>query len=348
MERNQEIVTMLKLMPQPAFLVQDGLIRHTNSAASIYLLQENTPIADILANGIEDYTAFSDGSLYLGLRLGHILLGASVTHIGVWDLFTLEHPSAQDQLQALSLAAQQLRAPMTSLMISTDQWMRQGNDNAAATSRSIHQLLRIINNMSDAEQYANPSTDRREYSQVVSVLQEILEKAQMHLAHTNTQLCWELAAAPVYTMLDRDKLERAVLNLLANAFKFASDNDPVWVRMKVIGSRILLSVSSKSTIDDTNIYHNFQRQPSIEDPRRGIGLGMVLVRSFALSHGGCVLTDHPNAQASRVTLTIPICPTPDGQVRSPHIQIDYACQQDRCLLELSEVLPISAYKSENR
>lgn len=348
MERNQEIVTMLKLMPQPAFLVQDGIIRHTNAAAGIYLLQENTPLSTIMEHGTEDYTAFNDGSLYLSLRLGHLRLGASVIHIGSWDLFTLEQPSEQDQLRVLALAAQQLRGPMTSLMLSTDAWMQQDNAQTAAASRSIHQLLRIISNMSDAQQYAQPGSDRREYCDFVSILGEILEKSNAYLQESGIPMQWELPSTPVYTMLDRDKLERAVLNMLANAIKFASGPKTVSVRLKVTGDRLHLSVNGESTITNANVYCNFQRQPSLEDPRHGLGLGMVLIRSFALSHGGCVLTDQPTPNASRITLTLPICKTFDGQVRSPLMQIDYACQQDRCLLELSEVLPIAAYRTENR
>lgn len=341
MEIKPEIITMLNMMPQPAFLVQDGVIRHTNAAAGIYLLQENAPIAPMLSGCAADYEAFTGDSLYLSLQIGGVRLGASVTKLDGCELFIMEQPTEQAQLQALSLAAQQLRMTLTTAIAEAERHF-----DSASGNRSLQQTLRIINNMSDAQHFARPEYGRMELSECVSVLSEILEKADAYLSQVNTPLQWQLPSEPIYTVLDRDKLERALLNLLDNAVKFSDESKPIRVQLKQNGQRLLLSVSTENPLPEGDIFHRFQRQPLLEDPKNGLGLGMLLVRSAALAHGGSVLIDRPDTKHSRITLALPIRIPSETEMRSPALHIDYAGERDHYLVEFSDILPIDAYRIE--
>ena len=90
----------------------------------------------------------------------------------------------------------------------------------------------------------------------------------------------------------------------------------------------------------------FLREPTLEDPTRGVGLGMVLIRSVAANHGGAVLVDHPDAEHTRITLSLAICHGKGDLVRSPVLRLDYAGERDHGLLELSDVLPAELYAME--
>lgn len=346
MKIKQEIITMLQLLPQPAFLVLDGVIRYTNAAASVYLIQENTPIAELIGDEMEDYSAFSGGTLYLALQVSNIRVGACVTVLGGCQLFTLEQPTEQAQYQALALAAQKLRTPLGTLLIAAEQY--HGTDSsqmqaAAQLNRSLYQIQRIVSNMSDAEHFSHPDSLHLEYWEIGSVLEEILEKAAAYLEKSGIRLRWELPREKVDVMLDREKTERAILNLLANAIKFSYADSEVLVQLKKRNERLSLSITSESVPPNEDIYHRFQRMPTIENPKYGIGLGMVLVRCVAISHGGTVLTDRPDDQHSRVTLTLPVRQNRNAAVRSPILRIDYAGERDHVLLELSDVLPTELY-----
>lgn len=342
MEIKSEIITMLNMMTQPAFLVQGGVIRHTNAAAGIYLLQENTPIAPMLSGCAADYETFTGDSLYLPLQIGGVRLGASVTKMDGCGLFIMEPPTEQAQLQALALAAQQLRIPLATAMTEAEQHF-----DSASGNRSLHQMLRIINNMSDAQHFARSEYGKMELSEIVSVLHEILEKAETYFAQMNTPLHWQLPNEPIYTLLDRDKLERALLNLLCNAVKFSYKRKPVCVQLKQNGQRLLLSVSTQNALPNTDIFHRFQRLPLLEDPINGMGLGMLLVRSAMLAHGGNVLIDRPDAKHSRITLTLPIRMPYETDMRSPTLHVDYTGERDHYLVEFADVLPTDVYRPEN-
>ena len=95
-----------------------------------------------------------------------------------------------------------------------------------------------------------------------------------------------------------------------------------------------------------SVYNRYLRQPCIEEGRNGLGLGMVLVRSAAASHGGAVLIDQPDSGGARVTMTMAIRQNTSGTLRSPVPRVDYAGEQDHALVELSDCLPAELYKKE--
>ena len=103
----------------------------------------------------------------------------------------------------------------------------------------------------------------------------------------------------------------------------------------------------ENTADDHtggHFFDSFLREPGILDGRCGIGLGMVLVRAAAASHGGTVLVEQTSA-ATKITLSLLISQQTESTVSSPVLRVDYAGERDHRLLELSDALPADAYKN---
>ena len=69
MEIKQEIITMLEMLTQPAFLADEVKIRHVNAAAKMYLLQPDMLLAELLGEHWPVYQSFTGDSLYC--RLGN-------------------------------------------------------------------------------------------------------------------------------------------------------------------------------------------------------------------------------------------------------------------------------------
>ena len=67
---------------------------------------------------------------------------------------------------------------------------------------------------------------------------------------------------------------------------------------------------------------------------------------WAACHGGTVLIDQPECGGTRVTMTMTVTPCREDRLRSPVRMLfgDYAGGHDHSLLELSEILPSSAYQ----
>ncbi len=345
----------LELMDRPAFCVKNGFIVAVNSAASRHMLQIGLDIHEIVTEHCEEYESFSGGCLYLAITVAGLSYNCSVTRTREYDIFLINQESDEDQLQALALAAQQLRIPLSNIMTVTDRLLAEldkddspAQQQANQISHSLFQLLRIIGNMSDAGSYRKISSSGMQTVDLSAVISEIMEKAQTVAESAGISLQFSGLNTPVFGLANSEKLERAIYNLLSNAFKFAEPG--TCVEAKLTRSEKTLSFlvcnTSLETADTLPFWNRYQRKPTIEDCRYGLGLGMTLVSAVAIAHGGTVLVDHPAENLTRVTMSIAIVNDENTVIHSPVFRIgDYAGGRDKGLLELSEILPAEFYQN---
>lgn len=350
MEVKKDNFGMLDLMLRPGFCVKNNKIEKVNSAAQALMITPGTDVRTLLLTGREEYAAFESGCLYLKLALSTKGCGASVSKLEDCNVFVLDQECDDAELRALALAARELREPLTSVMLCVDRLLSSQDpasaQQAARLNRGLHQLLRIIGNMSDAG--SNSLSSRQETRDIGALFAEIFEKAQTLVEHTGIRLTYQGLSEEVLGLADADQLERAVLNMLSNAVKFTQKGGTIEATLSRHGNYLRLSmVDSGSGIAESilrNVFTRYLRQPGIEDSRFGLGLGMVMIRSAAANHGGTVLIDQPAGKGTRITMTIAIRQNTDGLLRSPIMRVDYAGEQDHGLIELSDCLPVHVYE----
>ena len=343
-----EAQKLLDMLPQGAFLVRDGVITYVNPAAAGYLLEVGTPIADLLHTGAQEYAEFREGSLCLQLQLGAMLWEATVQHGNDGDLFLLDQPQEDPALQALALAAMKLRAPLTGAMSAAEQLLQSlpEDPQGVRMQRSLHQLLRQVGNMADAARYGENPQGSRELQDICAVLREIFEKASAVAQQAGVTVSYHGLDQTLICPVDSERLERAVYNLISNAVKFSKPGAVIEASLQHRGQRLALTVRDSGdgipTALQGSLFHRYQRQPGFEDPRQGLGLGMVMIRAAASAHGGTVLT-RTDDNGTQVTLTFSLS-VPAGQLRSPTFRVDYAGERDHSLVEFSDILPPEAYR----
>lgn len=344
MEHQTEGTEMLELMPNPVFCVAGGDIVRLNTPARKLFLREGLSLAPLLASGSEDYDHFSGGMLYLTLTIFGQQFGASVVRVGQEDVFTLDQPFDSEELRALSLAARELRAPLSNAMLAA-QRLPAGSEATSKVNQSLFQLLRIIGNMSDAAGVSPAFCP--ENLNVTSLFQEIAEKAIALCASTGHIITYTGPDNPCLCRLDRQLMERAALNMLSNALKFTPPGGTIALSLHQTGKLFRFSVSDSGTgippQEQSSLFRRYLRPPAIEDVRHGIGLGMLLIRNTAAFHGGAVLVDRPDGTGTRITITFSSIPEETTQVRSYLLTADYAGEQDHSLIELSDFLPFTLY-----
>ena len=355
MEQRKHEMGLLDLMDRPAFCVAEGKITQVNAAAAAFGLAPQMELAPLLANGSEEYTTFESGCLYLSLVLEGIRMGASVTRMDDMDVFRLEELDDNQELRTMALAAMHLRAPLSTVMVTAQRLFPVSGledepgirEHVAQINRGLYQMLRVLDNMSDAGHYT--AAPRMETMNLTSLIAEFLEKAAGLLEHGQHRLIYEGPEQDIYGLADREKLERAVLNIVSNAVKFSAPGDVIRAKLTQHGYKLHLSVEDSGTGIPagilSNVYTRYQRQCSVEDTRFGIGLGMVLIRAAADVHGGAVLIDHPHETGTRVTLTLAIRQG-QSEVHSGLLYPDYSGEMDHALIELSDCLPASLYEKE--
>lgn len=336
---------LIHLIPTPCFCVQEGRIALCNPAARGLMLPIGSAVAPLLATGAEEYASFRGGSLYLTLNIGGTVFGASVERRENTDYFLLEQEGWNQDLTALALAARDLRSPLSGLCATAEALTEKGAAEAPGLNRSLARMLRVVGNMSAAA----GSDFHPELLDICALFREICEKAAAQLETVPRYLRYQVPEGAIYTLADPQMVERALLNLLSNAAKFTSPGDTVFCSLTRTGRLLCLTVQDPGTgIPEAlrgSLFRRYLRQPTVEDGRYGIGLGLVLVRSAAARHGGTVLIDSPGSTGTRVTMTLEIRQDIPKRLRSPFLRVDYSGERDHGLIELSDVLPAECYRS---
>ena len=349
MEEMKSAPELIDLLICPGFCVEDNQVIQVNDAARRSFLEVGTELDSILVTGQEEYRHFHGGCLYLTVCLAGEIQGATVTRIGKTDVFLLDEQTELRELQVLALAAQELRLPLSNVILSADRLAEDSPENqesAARLSRGTAQLQRLIGNMSDALRYLKGG--QLQLRNITSLLREQFEKVQVLSREAGISLSYEGPQEDIFTLLDPEQLERAVYNLVSNALKFTPKGGQISVQLKKKGKLLQLTIQDSGCgIADgilKSIFTRYLRQPSLEDSRFGLGLGMVLIRAAARTHGGTVLIDRP-PEGARISMTLSIRESQENMLRSPVLTVDYAGERDHGLLELSESLPAELYLS---
>ena len=347
MALNQDMMILLNQLDRPAFLAEDGKIIAVNERASAMLLTADTAVADLIQNGQEEYAAFSgEGALYLVICVGGIEHSATVTYLENRQLFVINDKSNESELQALSLAASQLTIPLSEISLILERLSQIDPEEKAKIRKNLYRVQRIVGNMSDAA-HLQTAKQRKYVREMGAFLGEILEKAQSLLAAKNLEIRYRIPEAPIFASINEDSITRAVYNLISNAAKYSPDNHVIHVQLLRQKDKLYLTIKDEGIgIDHRmlgNIFQRYTREPSLEDPKHGLGVGLTLVHAVAAAHGGTVLVEQNKPSGTKITMTISLKQDPATDINSPILKPDIYGGQDQALIELSDVLPYLLY-----
>jgi signal transduction histidine kinase len=156
------------------------------------------------------------------------------------------------------------------------------------------------------------------------LLEEIYIDIFPFIEKRNQRLVIEAAEKPPTLKADREKLRDAIENLLMNAVKFTPDGGIVKLRTSMLlGDRLMVSVQDQGPgIPESEYPRLFQPFYSGSDvmthstgesgyQKRGIGLGLAIVRHFVEMHHGTVQVSS-SPMGSTFGFIIPIEPPPES------------------------------------
>ncbi|MBQ8796715.1 MAG: HAMP domain-containing histidine kinase [Oscillospiraceae bacterium] len=354
MDISNNIIALLEQLPQPVFLVKDDVVVYANHAAQLRDVQEKTNVYDLITIGHQEYQQFISGKLILTVSVAGILYNTVVTNSGEYHLFCLESEYSKPELRAFAVAAQALRDPLSNAFLRMDKLLPDPTvqDSPAllaqikAINRNIHQIYRAVQNMSDAATVGSAAcTETRD---VVAFLAELVEKANALFAGTRHHIEFQPMNRPAYCSLNPGTLERAILNLVSNAAKYASGDGVIKISLRAGANKLYICVQSDcehpSAHIKSNIFSGFIREPSIDDNNRGIGLGLRITHSIAASHKGTLLVEQSDDTSLRFTLSLSTTLPEVVKVNSPVMITDKYGGFDPFLIELAEVLPSDLYE----
>ncbi len=177
--------------------------------------------------------------------------------------------------------------------------------------RSTQRLTSLIDNLLESVRIEAGQLSIRQQS---VYLHEVISEAQTLIGSLLTQrgqtLLNEVAEDLPAIAGDEVRLVQVVVNLLANACKYAPQNSVVRVGAKVEGAELCAWVEDEGPgVPDAqlgSIFDRFSRGPEHEPEPGGLGLGLWIVKSIIERHGGRITARRTSEQRTRFSFTLPL------------------------------------------
>jgi signal transduction histidine kinase len=157
----------------------------------------------------------------------------------------------------------------------------------------------------------------RRATDLAELLRQATEDVRPFVQQRRQELVLDLAPDLGTLDIEAGKMRDAVVNLLLNGVKFTPDGGSITLRARRLPEQVEIQVSDSGVgIDATSLPHVFEpfftafdvsRHSSgqYEFGRRGLGLGLTLVRAFVEMHGGQVAVTSEPQHGATFTITLP-------------------------------------------
>jgi two-component system sensor histidine kinase MprB len=239
-------------------------------------------------------------------------LGASFNTM----LASLEE-SLETQRRFVADASHELRTPLTSLQTNIDvlrgdialepEQRRHLLDDLHRESQEMRGLIAGLLELAQG----GGQTEKEEF-QLDEVVEEVVERARTRFP----EVSWEPNRLEP-TVVDgyRDRMERAVWNLLENAGKWSSDGGSVEVSL--VGGALQVRDHGPGFADEDRplVFDRFYRSAAARS-MPGAGLGLAIVREVAEAHGGTVEAENAQDGGALVRLSLDGAARPGAGAKS--------------------------------
>jgi signal transduction histidine kinase len=219
----------------------------------------------------------------------------------------------------LSVAAHELRTPITSLLGYSQVVQRRATRNPALDERTRH-ALQVIEGQ--AERLSRLITSLLEVSRLAmghfhvhlepldlcGLVRRIGEEVQPMLDGHTLELAYP--QQPVMIEGDAARLEQVLQNLIQNAVKYSPGGGPISISLELRNTEAVLAVTDHgSGIPAAAVPHLFQRffraAHTAQANTAGMGIGLYVVHEIVVQHGGSVEVTSEEGSGSTFTVRLP-------------------------------------------
>jgi signal transduction histidine kinase len=250
----------------------------------------------------------------LCLVIGVTLFGAYL----LWRDVRREVRLAEMRSSFVSAVSHELKTPLTAIRMFAET-LRMGRASDAGTRdeyldtivNESERLTRLLNNVLD---FSKIEQGTKKYRRAPHSLAEIVRFAARAMKYSLEQqrfvLRTEIEENLPPVSVDRDAIEQAILNLLANATKYSGDSRDIDMRLRSEDGMAVIEVTDRGigieAAEQVRIFERFYRVPGPETDRiPGTGLGLTLVQHIAEGHGGHVTVSSEPGKGSTFSILLP-------------------------------------------
>jgi signal transduction histidine kinase len=284
-------------------------------------IKEHMHLRNVL---VDHLTADDAHAAQDALRLVHSALDRAVFSLGqAWEKQAMERA---DQAEAwrerfIGILGHDLRNPLSAIKMSAELVLRFGDAQEHRLRAAVTKYLsRIVNNadrmnrmIADILDFAcSRSGSSLPINPQETDLQEVVETVidDLQVTHPERRFS-QRVSGDVTGLWDRDRIFQVVANLVTNAVTYSPENTPVDIELVDMGADVQLTVHNGGpAIADAEmrwIFDPFKRgkQADAGQRKKGMGLGLYIVKSIATAHGGTIGVASSDEAGTTFTVRLP-------------------------------------------
>lgn len=232
------------------------------------------------------------------------------------QLYTMTQKSVDERDLFISIAAHELKTPLTTVSIYSQLLLRKNSETRYSDTQikmklsgEIRRLTNLVNELLQVNQIKSGSL---QFSFKKCDLCSVVEGAvnSFENIHVNHPVYFknELKNKYCFVYGDYDKLFQVITNLLNNAAKFSTKYSPINIILKYENSKYILEVTDYGPgipkKDLPRIFERFYKGHSKD--KDGLGLGLYLVKNVIDRHEGKISVSSKLRKGTTFTITLPM------------------------------------------
>jgi len=215
----------------------------------------------------------------------------------------------------VSIAAHELRTPLTALQLGlqglsrhTAGWTDALTKRLSRSVRSTERLAQLVESLLDVTRISHGRLElHRSRFDLTEVAREVVDRLQDAAVQASCPLTVELEGA-IEGEWDRLRTEQILINLLGNAFKYAS-NAPVRLAVRRDSARVVIEIEDQgpgiAKADLDRIFGRFERATARKS-HGGLGLGLYVTQELVRAHGGAIHVENRATGGVAFTVHLPL------------------------------------------
>lgn len=219
--------------------------------------------------------------------------------------------------------------------------------NAAVLCQSYYRILRLANNLSDASEPERPPETGLVNDDIIEICQSVMDRARGPAGLVGIQLDFRCGKGSHIIAVDGERIERLLLNLLSNSFKFIGTGEKrVSLEVRVEPDYVYLVLSDTGQgippqlLD--SVFDRCRQPGRLDPPPHGLGLGLPICQRIAREHGGSLALASEAGKGTVVTVSLPNRRAPQ-RLGAALPLMELSGGFSHTLVELSDALPKQAF-----
>jgi signal transduction histidine kinase/ligand-binding sensor domain-containing protein/AraC-like DNA-binding protein len=234
----------------------------------------------------------------------------------------------QLKIKFLTNLSHEFRTPISLIVGPVDRLASQESDDEKRSQlsmvrRNATRLLNLVNQLLDFRKMdENELKLNLTAGDLVSFVKEVSDSFQEMAGTKQVRFTFSTSFEQYTTLFDQDKVERILLNLLSNAFKFTPGGGSVSLKIEPgIGESLKIVVADTGIGMRKEVHEHifdrfFQASDNGDVLNQGSGIGLSIAKEFAKLHGGTIEVDSEPGKGSVFTVSLP-CKLIDGSTCHP-------------------------------